>query len=42
MPTVLYIQGWRLFFYSNEGNEPMRIHAVKGSRVQILAAPGGL
>ncbi len=30
MPTVLYVQGWRLFFYSNEGNEPMHIHAVKG------------
>jgi Domain of unknown function (DUF4160) len=30
MPTVLYLQGWRLFFYSNEGNEPMHIHAVKG------------
>ncbi len=22
MPTVLYIFGWRLFFYSNEGTEP--------------------
>jgi hypothetical protein len=29
MPTVLYVQGWRLFFYSNEGNEPMHIHAIK-------------
>jgi hypothetical protein len=30
MPTVLYVQGWRLYFYSNEGNEPMHVHAVKG------------
>jgi hypothetical protein len=30
MPTVLFVQGWRFFFYSNEGNEPMHIHAVKG------------
>ncbi len=30
MPTVLFVQGWRLFFYSNEGNESMHVHAVKG------------
>jgi len=30
MPTVLYILGWRLFFYSNEGSEPIHIHAEKG------------
>jgi len=30
-PTILYIRGWRLFFYSNEGNEPMHIHAKKGN-----------
>ncbi len=30
MPTVLYILGWRLFFYSNESSEPMHIHAQKG------------
>jgi hypothetical protein len=30
MPTVLYIFGWRLFFYSNESNEPIHIHAQKG------------
>ena len=28
--TVLYILGWRLFFYSNEGMEPIHIHAEKG------------
>jgi hypothetical protein len=30
MPTVLFIRGWRLFFYANEGNEPPHIHARKG------------
>lgn len=30
MPTVLFIFGWRLFFYSNEGTEPIHIHAEKG------------
>ncbi len=29
MPTILQILGWRLFFYSNESNEPMHIHAKK-------------
>ena len=29
MPTVLMIRGWRLFFYSNELDEPMHIHARK-------------
>jgi len=29
MPTILVIAGWRLFFYSNENNEPIHIHAVK-------------
>ena len=24
MPTILYVQGWRFHFYSNEGNEPMQ------------------
>jgi hypothetical protein len=23
------VHGWRLYFYSNEGNEPMHVHAVK-------------
>ncbi|MBA3900689.1 MAG: DUF4160 domain-containing protein [Bacteroidetes bacterium] len=30
MPPVLYIFGWRLFFYSNEGSEPIHIHAESG------------
>lgn len=29
MPTILIIAGWRLFFYSNAGNEPVHIHAEK-------------
>lgn len=31
MPTVLKILGWRLFFYSNENNEPIHIHAKKAN-----------
>ena len=30
MPTILFIYGWRLFFYSNESQEPIHIHAQKG------------
>ncbi len=30
MPTILLILGWRLYFWSNEGNEPIHIHAEKG------------
>ncbi|MBK8448520.1 MAG: DUF4160 domain-containing protein [Saprospiraceae bacterium] len=30
MPTILLIFGWRIFFYSNEGNEPIHVHAQKG------------
>jgi hypothetical protein len=30
MPTILKILGWRLFFYPNEGNEPIHIHCQKG------------
>ncbi len=29
MPTALAILGWRLFFYSNENNGPIHIHAQK-------------
>ena len=31
MPTILYIYGWRLFFYSNEKNEPIHIHVQKAN-----------
>lgn len=29
MPTILREAGFRLFFYSNEGNEPPHIHVEK-------------
>lgn len=29
MPTILLILGWRLYFYANEGNEPIHIHCRK-------------
>jgi meiotically up-regulated gene 157 (Mug157) protein len=32
MPTVIYLRGWRLHFYSNENNEPIHIPAEKGDR----------
>ncbi len=30
MPTIFRKNGWRVFFYSNEGKEPMHVHAIKG------------
>jgi hypothetical protein len=30
VPTVLRIDGYRLFFFSNEGNEPIHIHVESG------------
>jgi len=32
MPTILFIMGWRFFFYSNERNEPIHIHAKKAEK----------
>ena len=29
MPVVLRTKGYRFFFYSNEGDEPMHIHIEK-------------
>lgn len=29
MPNVLQVRGWRLFFFANEGNEPIHIHCNK-------------
>ena len=31
MPTLLLIQGFRFFFYSNEGVEPAHVHVTKGA-----------
>lgn len=30
MPTILLLLGWRLFFYANEGHEPIHVHCKKG------------
>ncbi len=30
MPTILLLYGWRIFFYSNENNEPVHVHVQKG------------
>ncbi len=30
VPTILFIYGWRLFFYSNEGTKLVHVHAEKG------------
>ncbi len=30
MPTIFRKNGWRIFFYSNEGKEHMHVHAIKG------------
>ena len=30
MPTILFVMGWRFFFYSSEGNEPIHVHCRKG------------
>ncbi len=32
MPTILQILGWKLFFYANEGNEPIHVHCRKGEK----------
>jgi hypothetical protein len=32
MPTILRIQGWRVFFYPNEGNEPIHVHCRKAEK----------
>jgi hypothetical protein len=32
MPTILLIMGWRFFFYSNEGDEPIHVHCQKAER----------
>lgn len=29
MPTILLIKGWRFFFYADERNEPIHVHAQK-------------
>lgn len=31
MPTVLLVNGFRFFFYSNENNKPAHVHVTKGN-----------
>jgi Domain of unknown function (DUF4160) len=30
MPTLLFLNGLRFFFYSNENDEPIHVHITKG------------
>lgn len=32
MPTILRLLGWRVFFYPNEGNEPIHVHCTKAEK----------
>jgi len=31
MPTLLLLNGFRFFFYSNENDEPIHVHVIKGN-----------
>jgi Domain of unknown function (DUF4160) len=43
MPTILVMLGWRLFFYANEGNEPLHVHCRNGENgMQILVKKGDI
>jgi hypothetical protein len=40
MPTVLRVRGYRFFFFSNEGREPLHIHVESGdSYAKFWLAP---
>ncbi len=30
VPTIVLRKGWRIFFFSNEGDEPIHVHCKKG------------
>jgi hypothetical protein len=32
VPTILHVQGYRLFFVSFDGSEPIHVHVRKGNR----------
>ena len=36
MPTLLVVEGFRFFFYSNEGEEPLHVHVGKGGAAAKL------
>lgn len=45
MPTIFLFEGYRFFFFSNEGNprEPIHVHVRKdGSRAKFWLSPVGL
>ena len=45
MPTIFLFEGYRFFFFSNEGSprEPIHVHVRKeGSRAKFWLRPGGL
>ena len=33
MPSVAEIDGYKFFFYSNEGNEPPHVHVKQGNKL---------
>jgi len=40
MPTILRSRGYRFFFFSNEGNEPIHVHVEKaGSYAKFWLDP---
>ena len=48
MPALLRVEGFRFFFYSDEGNEPPHVHVQRGGDFAkfwlvpvSLARPGG-
>lgn len=36
MPTIPSVDGYRFFFFSNERNEPPRVHVASGDRLAKL------
>ena len=34
MPVVLFVNGFRFFFFSNENDEPVHIHVEKGDAAE--------
>lgn len=40
LPTLLRFEGFRLFFYSNEGSEPHHVHVEKnGNMAKLWLSP---
>ena len=32
MPTLFELYGYKIYFWSNEGNEPVHVHVAKGNQ----------